>query len=170
MKRHRKSKYTTDKRRDYNLRRHYGISLDQFEQLLREQELRCAICAVEFFERPHVDHNHATGTVRGLLCSRCNTGIGLFQDDKILLLLAVKYLHGHELRPRTTIDRQGQGQSVVTTGSATRHIPSGGQRSGELYRSPEQGPIGDLDVAEAFEGGVDDRGNSVNGGPIRDSG
>jgi hypothetical protein len=56
------------------------------------QDGRCAIC----FERPHerlcLDHDHATGQIRGLLCRRCNAGLGLFLDQPDRLTAAVTYL------------------------------------------------------------------------------
>lgn len=51
----------------------------------------CAICGSEP-DVPHVDHDHRTGYIRGILCSRCNFGIGKFKDSVELLLSAVNYL------------------------------------------------------------------------------
>lgn len=58
--------------------------------MLAEQGGRCAVCA----ERPaeHVDHDHVTGKVRGLLCFNCNGGLGQFRDDPQILELAIEYL------------------------------------------------------------------------------
>jgi len=44
----------------------------------------------------HVDHNHTTGIVRGILCSKCNQGIGLFMENKNILKSAIEYLEKHE--------------------------------------------------------------------------
>lgn len=80
--------------RDHNLRKHYGIGLTEYEELLSQQEGRCAICRAEFAttKETHVDHDHATGVVRGLLCDGCNVGIGHFKEDPASLLAAVQYL------------------------------------------------------------------------------
>lgn len=80
------------------IKRRYGISYEQYEELLAEQDHKCAICKskgpnnkrarVKFF----VDHCHSTGKVRGLLCSKCNQAIGLMNDDISLLSSAIDYL------------------------------------------------------------------------------
>ena len=80
--------------RDLYYRRTYGISADEFDSLLDEQNGACAICRA----RPdreasmHVDHDHESGAVRGLLCLSCNQGLGQFRDDSMLLLRAIVYL------------------------------------------------------------------------------
>ena len=56
------------------------------------QEGRCAICRVTPTRRMHVDHNHATKALRGLLCTKCNTGLGLFGDSVTNLNAAITYL------------------------------------------------------------------------------
>jgi hypothetical protein len=80
-------------RRSY-LKRKYGITPEHYDALLAEQEGGCAIC-----ERPptpgislHVDHDHATGDIRGLLCFRCNNALGDFDDDHDRLAAALRYL------------------------------------------------------------------------------
>lgn len=74
----------------------YGVTPEQYQALLDAQDDRCAVCRSDAWpgkdNRPHVDHDHATGAVRGLLCGRCNTGLGQFQDDPALLRAAVDYL------------------------------------------------------------------------------
>lgn len=78
------------------LKHNYGITLDEFEQRLAEQGAVCAICgSIEVSEgrsRLSVDHCHATGKVRGLLCSPCNKGLGSFRDKPELLRIAATYL------------------------------------------------------------------------------
>lgn len=71
----------------------YGLTEEQFQAILLIQNGRCAICR-EVMTVPHVDHNHETKEVRGLLCLLCNAGIGKLKDDPNLLRLAVKYLEG----------------------------------------------------------------------------
>lgn len=73
--------------------REYGVTPEIFERMLVEQDLACAICHNGFGETiPHIDHDHSTGEVRGLLCSNCNVGIGFLQDDPEVLRSAIKYL------------------------------------------------------------------------------
>jgi len=76
------------------LPRKYGITADDYYQMLDEQSNKCAICEVKFDDdvKPHVDHCHNTGNVRGLLCRACNTAIGMFRDDTDALKSAIKYL------------------------------------------------------------------------------
>lgn len=75
--------------------RKYGITSDEYNELFESQQGRCAICGghqTEFKKRLHVDHDHDTGQVRGLLCGTCNTGLGMFRDNIDLLDKAIKYL------------------------------------------------------------------------------
>lgn len=81
--------------RDKSLRKtRYGILDNEYQQKLKEQKNLCAICCKECVSGRNlaVDHNHATGQIRGLLCSNCNTSLGGFRDDVALLQEAIKYL------------------------------------------------------------------------------
>jgi hypothetical protein len=80
--------------KDYNLRQLYGITLERFETMLAGQGGRCAICRKPFPSAldTHVDHDHATGRVRGILCSACNNGLGRFRDNPAVLRRAASYL------------------------------------------------------------------------------
>lgn len=80
--------------RKWNLKKQYGMSLEDFDKLVVEQLGRCSICDKELFD-PYVDHDHTTGKVRGLLCVNCNMGIGHFMDSKKFLLNAISYLEKH---------------------------------------------------------------------------
>lgn len=86
-------------RRRSNMRRKYGIAPDVFDALLMKQGSRCAICRCELDMGNHtcVDHCHSTGRIRGILCRKCNTGIGQFSDDPILLATALRYLMGDQV-------------------------------------------------------------------------
>ena len=70
----------------------YGLTSEQFEDMRLAQEGRCAICRIEALPRLHIDHNHKTGKVRGLLCGNCNKGIGLLRDNPDFLQSAMEYL------------------------------------------------------------------------------
>lgn len=88
-----------DKRERY-FRDTYGITLEDYDEMLEWQGGGCAICGSPVGDgvgrRLSVDHDHETGEVRGLLCSRCNAGLGMFQDRQDLLLRAVEYLEMEE--------------------------------------------------------------------------
>lgn len=76
------------------LRRRYGITIEQYETILRNQRGVCAIClrANRNDIKLAIDHDHVTGHVRGLLCIPCNTMLGWLSDSPVLLRRAVKYL------------------------------------------------------------------------------
>lgn len=83
-----------------HLQRFYGISVEDFDSLFRNQGERCACCRTSQPDKRGwcVDHDHATGKIRGILCNRCNASIGLNGDslEKVELALAqqVSYLRG----------------------------------------------------------------------------
>ena len=79
--------------RHYHLTRRYGISAARAQALIDEQGGVCAICRTR--SPDHVDHNHATGAVRGMLCLPCNTGLGHFNDDVAVMQQAIDYLNRH---------------------------------------------------------------------------
>lgn len=76
--------------RDYHLRRRYGLTSADVDALVVQQDGLCAICARRAPE--HVDHDHVSGAVRGVLCSGCNQGLGNFRDDTDALRRAIDYL------------------------------------------------------------------------------
>ena len=82
--------------RDYQLQRFYGINSKEYSQLLERQFGLCAICrrVNGNARRLHVDHDHETGKVRGLLCGSCNAAIALFHEKPNLMLDAIRYLKG----------------------------------------------------------------------------
>lgn len=88
------------KQRQAHLRRSFGITIEQYNDLFRQQNGVCAICRKPETVRNakygpgilKVDHCHKSGRVRGLLCNRCNLGIGHLQDDAVLVRAAAEYL------------------------------------------------------------------------------
>ena len=79
----------------------YGLTIDEIEELIEQQNHLCAICNEEGFKMHQgvwtklcIDHDHITGKVRGALCHNCNRALGLFKDDKQRLLSAISYLEG----------------------------------------------------------------------------
>lgn len=87
-----------DQIEDYRLKAAYGISLAQYEEMLVAQDGRCKICGSDKADSRgrslHVDHDHLTGKVRGLLCNQCNHAIGLLQDSPERFERAASYLRG----------------------------------------------------------------------------
>jgi hypothetical protein len=75
--------------RNTRLQHDYGISLAEYNRMLSKQGGCCTICDRKVVL--HVDHNHVTGKVRGLLCGKCNRALGLFQDSPKLLRRALAY-------------------------------------------------------------------------------
>ena len=90
--------YIRDYSRAYRLFTKYGIDAETYDRLFIQQEGKCAICKRTPDKAPgkwgvlHVDHCHATGNVRGLLCYRCNSAVGGFGDDPSLMRAALTYL------------------------------------------------------------------------------
>lgn len=80
------------KEREGHLLRKYGIRLRDFETLIFAQMGLCAICGRNERQRLHVDHDHRTGVVRGLLCGKCNKAIGLLEEEPTILRSAENYL------------------------------------------------------------------------------
>lgn len=86
--------------RENNLKNRFNMSIEEYNVIFLKQRGRCAICSkpesnsdskgnVKWLS---VDHNHNTGDIRGLLCSSCNTGIGLLGDSVDTMKKAIKYL------------------------------------------------------------------------------
>jgi hypothetical protein len=109
--RRRKREYT-EKRKKGNwkshLRRKYGITQAEYDRMYREQGGVCAICGqsqkTSISKNLFVDHDHKTGRVRALLCTNCNTAIGLMSDDPAIAYNATQYLFEYE----QLLEQEGQ--------------------------------------------------------------
>ena len=91
--------------RSYHLTRRYGISAQEADLMLADQNGLCAICEEAAAE--HVDHDHVTGEVRALLCFNCNGGLGQFRDDPVVLRAAADYVEQHRERSGTAASTGG---------------------------------------------------------------
>ena len=82
------------KKRIRDVRLRFGLSEEGLNNLIKEQKNCCAICKKPFVKTPHVDHIEVDNKiiVRGLLCSNCNTSIGLLSDDPTIIKRAAKYV------------------------------------------------------------------------------
>jgi Recombination endonuclease VII len=88
--------------REFRLKNKYGINLEQYEAMLQHQGGVCAICggqpkggtSTKYFS---VDHCHKTGKVRQLLCNRCNTALGLLNEDKNIVQAMANYIEKHNV-------------------------------------------------------------------------
>ncbi|QIX22952.1 hypothetical protein FOB41_06465 [Agrobacterium pusense] len=89
-----------EKAKEVRLLKLYGIDFKRREEMAIAQDFKCAICRDDFTDNRamHVDHCHATGDVRGLLCSNCNQAIGLLQDNPEIIRSAADYVELHQKR------------------------------------------------------------------------
>lgn len=92
LNKERKKKYNLN----YILKKNYGINFEEYKKMFDEQNGCCAICGQHQSKLKFalaVDHNHQTKKIRGLLCGKCNTGIGNLDDDIAILQSAIIYLN-----------------------------------------------------------------------------
>lgn len=91
---------TRDQYREKALRSRYGITGEQYLAMMANQGGRCLLCRAlpapdaNRWAQLHVDHCHRTGDVRALLCQNCNRGLGMFQEDPVVLRRAANWLEG----------------------------------------------------------------------------
>ena len=92
-------------RRSY-LKRKYGITVEMYDDMLQAQGGVCAICLREPNPKIslHVDHDHDSGSIRGLTCFRCNQAMGAFGEDPVVLREAAAYLDEHD--PEFAVQRE----------------------------------------------------------------
>lgn len=87
---------SSDEKARRHLRNKYGLTLAQYYEMYENQDGKCALCGTKPKKKKlMVDHNHKTGEVRGLLCPKCNSGMGFFNDDPKLMQMASIYLQKH---------------------------------------------------------------------------
>jgi hypothetical protein len=88
-----RDRLVADMKRRFRLKR-YGVTQQQFIEMLMRQGHQCAICH-DPLDKPYVDHDHASGTVRGLLCGACNSGIGMLKESTDVLRAAITYIEAN---------------------------------------------------------------------------
>ena len=78
----------------FDLRKKYNLSYEGWLQMWEVQDGKCAICGNSFTKPSdaQVDHDHRTGKIRGLLCHKCNSGMGYFNDNPQIIIKVIKYL------------------------------------------------------------------------------
>jgi hypothetical protein len=86
--------YRADQSRKWNLATRYGMTPTCYKEMLERQGGKCALCDGEM-DRPVIDHCHATGKVRGILCHHCNIKLPVLEDIG-WVMLAWAYLDGSE--------------------------------------------------------------------------
>ncbi len=107
--------------REWHLRRTFGIEIADYERMLDEQSGGCAICGRQPGKTSlHIDHDHQSERIRGLLCVGCNNALGQFKDSKELLRRAASHLDG----------------DVVTAEAEAELAALAVGRAGELRRTP----------------------------------
>jgi hypothetical protein len=98
-------KKNPDMYRSHELKKNFGITLEQYNVMLETQEGVCAICKnpettinhqTKKIQALSVDHCHTTGKIRGLLCNLCNTGLGKFRENPDFLAQAISYVIKHK--------------------------------------------------------------------------
>lgn len=77
--------------RKTHLKHRYGITIEDYKELYNNQNGMCKICGTRY-DILYIDHNHKNDKVRGLLCSNCNAGLGMFKENKLILIKALNYL------------------------------------------------------------------------------
>ncbi|MEA2945688.1 MAG: hypothetical protein QOI40_1018 [Alphaproteobacteria bacterium] len=101
----------------------YGLTMEDYDRMLARQQGACAICKRKPLQRLCVDHCHLTNMVRGLLCRRCNVGLGHFEDDARLLHEAATYvevwraMHGRSCTGSTSLVPRRGGRVPTAAGT-----------------------------------------------------
>lgn len=91
-----KSKERSEYAKWLRIKKEYGLSKEQFEEMQISQNNQCTICSSELTSKnTHIDHCHTSKKIRSLLCSRCNQAIGLLDEDELRLKKAMEYIRKH---------------------------------------------------------------------------
>lgn len=94
--------YNKERIRASHLKQNFGISLKEYNRVLQNQNGVCDICGLAEINKNKkhlsIDHDHETSRVRGLLCSKCNLGLGAFGDDIDVMASAISYLINHKIK------------------------------------------------------------------------
>ena len=106
-----------------HLRRTFGLTIEERDELFASQDGLCAICRVRPIK--HIDHDHPTGEVRGGLCGPCNMGLGQFEDEPRRLRAAARYLELHQ-KPalRLVVDQVYKSGESVFEVNLRKHLAS----------------------------------------------
>lgn len=84
---------TLDEKRNSHRKRKFGLSKEEYDQMLIDQNNQCAICKRKIGREAAVDHCHTTNKIRGLLCRSCNLGLGAFKDNMDTIRKAINYIN-----------------------------------------------------------------------------
>lgn len=84
--------------RRHHLKTRFGLTVEEYDRMWEVQDGRCAVCPRELESgyKTHVDHDHETGTVRGLLCMQCNTSLGKLKEDEEIVRNLLSYIQKHK--------------------------------------------------------------------------
>ena len=90
-------KNNKDKIKNTNILWRYSISSQEADEMFMQQGCKCAICSKVIIKTKdrHIDHCHSSGQVRGILCAKCNTAIGLLNEDTNIMISAISYVAKH---------------------------------------------------------------------------
>ena len=83
---------TLEENRIYSRNKNFGISEEDYSKMLVDQNNQCAICQIQIGREAAVDHCHSTNKIRGLLCRKCNLGLGGFKDNIETIRKAIAYV------------------------------------------------------------------------------
>lgn len=95
--------HSVRQKQEYDRQRNYGLTPQLYDELMTAQRFACAVCKLTLDtgegapkdHKPHVDHCHDTGEVRGILCGACNRGLGCFRESVEVLQSGMEYLRRH---------------------------------------------------------------------------
>ena len=90
-------KKNPDWARSWKLKTLYGVTLEEYHKIFEKQGKCCAVCKIKVPTKPGwcLDHNHKTGEMRGILCPKCNRGLGYLDDSAKNLKNAIEYLKAY---------------------------------------------------------------------------